>query len=221
MIAFASGTATARYPLVARLGDVLEVDAARVLQQVSAGRGKVAELARGSSEQGLGEQGIACANGAIGREVAVAHHRPDADAPTGERFDAVIGKVGDIDQQIRLPPPQPQMVNEVGPASEEDPVGRLGEERDGAGRVAGTFIAEGIHRRASSSTRCASCACWTTSLIAGTILAYAAQRQRLPLMRSRVSSSSSVTCSALRSALTALGQPASAPLRIPTAQPIS
>src|SRR5260370_5254508 len=171
LIALARGAAAARYPLVAGLGDVLEVDAASPLQQVPASRGEVAEVARDSSEQRLAEQGIAGANGAIGREVAVAHHCPDAEAPIGERFDTVIGKVGDIDQQIRLPHPQPHMVDEVGPSSEEDPVLLLGEERDGAGRVAGTFITEGIHRRASCSTRSASCACWMTSLIAGTILA--------------------------------------------------
>src|SRR5260370_26626601 len=102
----------------------------------------------------------------IGREVGVAHHCADADAPIGERLDTVIGKVGDIDEQIWLPHPQLQMVDEVGPSSEEDPIRRLGEERDGAGRVAGTFITEGIHRRASSFTPCACCGWWATFFIA-------------------------------------------------------
>src|SRR5260370_21918954 len=96
LIALARGAAAARYPLVAGLGDVLEVDAASPLQQVPASRGEVAELARGSSAQRLGEQEIAGANGAIGHEVAVAHHVPHAEAPLGARFDAVICQAGPI-----------------------------------------------------------------------------------------------------------------------------
>src|SRR5713226_548868 len=96
LIALTRGAAAARYPLVAWLGDVLEVDAARALKQVPASRGEVAELARGTREQRLGEQGIARANGMIGREVGVAHHCPDTDAPIGERIDTVKGQVGDI-----------------------------------------------------------------------------------------------------------------------------
>ncbi len=81
VIAFPRGAAAARHPLVAGLGDVLEVDAARALQQVPAGGGQVAQLARSASEQGLGEQGIARANGAISRQIAVAHQRPDDGRP--------------------------------------------------------------------------------------------------------------------------------------------
>ncbi len=173
VIALTCGAAAARYPLVARLRNVLEVDAARALQQVPTGGGEIAQLARGPCEQRLGEQGIARANRAIGREIAVAHQRPDAHAPIGERFDTVIGQVADIDQQIWFPHPQLQMVDQVRPSSQEDPVGRLGEKRDGAGGVTCAFIAEGSHRRASSAclARCASCAGFATSLIAGTMLA--------------------------------------------------
>ena len=174
MIALTRGAAAARHPLVARLRDVLKVDAARALQQVATGRGEVAQLARGAREQRLGEQGIARAHRAISRQIAVAHQRPDTYASIGERFDAVIGQVADVDQQIRLPHPQPQMVDQVRPSSEENPVGCLGEERDGTGGVRRAFVAEGSHRRASFPTCCirsASCACWATSLIAGTMLA--------------------------------------------------
>ncbi len=131
-------------------------------------------MARGAREQRLGEQGITRTNGAISSEITVAHHRPDAHAPIGKRFDAVIGQLGDIDEQIWVPYPQLQMVDEVRPSGEEDPVRHLGEERDGAGCVTCAFVAERIHRGASCSTRwarCASCACWATSLIAGTIVA--------------------------------------------------
>src|SRR5437879_1539228 len=96
------------------------------------------------------------------------------------------------------------MDDEVRPSSEEDTHRNLSQQCDGAGRVAGTFIAGRIHR--------------ATSAIAGMMFAYAAHRQRLPLMRSRISSSLSVTWSALRSGLTTLGQPASASRSIPTAE---
>ena len=49
------------------------------------------------------------------------------------------------------------MVNEVRSSTEEGTVWCLGEKRDSAGGIAGTFVAEGIHG--------------ITSLIAGTMLA--------------------------------------------------
>src|SRR5436305_5596860 len=98
------------------------------------------------------------------------------------------------------------MIDEIGPATQEGTVRVPGEHCDGAGRVTRAFVTERIHR--------------ATSAIAGTMLAYAAHRQRLPLMRSRISSSSRVVWSAFRSAVTALGQPASASRSIPTAEQI-
>ncbi len=91
VVALPRGTAAARHPLVAGLGDVLEVDAAGALQQVHAGGGQVAQLARSTGEHGLGEQGIAAADRTIGGEVAVAYQGADAHAPIGERFNTVIG----------------------------------------------------------------------------------------------------------------------------------
>src|SRR5437763_13834519 len=117
---------------------------------------------------------MACANRTVGSEVAVAYQRSDTDAPIGKRFDAVEGQVADIDQQIGLAHPEPQMVDEIRPSGEEDPTRLLGQERDGALCVARAFVAKRIHGCASLPTCCicwASCACWMASLIAGTILA--------------------------------------------------
>src|SRR4051794_37581294 len=86
VIALPRGAAAARHTLVAGFGDVLEVDTTRPLQQVPTGGSQVAQLARSACEQRLREQGIACANRTVGSEVAVAYHRPDADAPIRERF---------------------------------------------------------------------------------------------------------------------------------------
>src|SRR5258708_25878254 len=90
LIALPRGAAAARYPLVAGLGDVLEVDATCALQQVPAGRGEVAQLARGAREQRLREPRIARANGAVGSALAVAHQAAAAPAPAGARVAAVI-----------------------------------------------------------------------------------------------------------------------------------
>jgi pantothenate kinase len=49
VIALAGRAAAARLTLVAGLGNVLEVDAARALQQVPTGGGQVAQLARSTS----------------------------------------------------------------------------------------------------------------------------------------------------------------------------
>src|SRR5258708_34839164 len=50
VIASARGTATARHALIARLGDILEIDAARALQQAPPGRRPVAQLYRRARE---------------------------------------------------------------------------------------------------------------------------------------------------------------------------
>src|SRR5947209_15612501 len=102
VIALARGTATARYALIARLGDILEVDTARALQQVPASRCKVAQLARCPREQRLREHGIACANRAISSEVAIAHRGTDTHASVRKQLDAVAGKACDGNEQIRL-----------------------------------------------------------------------------------------------------------------------
>ena len=105
VITLACGTAAARYALITRLGDILEVNATRTLQQVPAGRSKVAQLARGPREQRLREHGIACANRAISSQFAVAHRSTDAHTSVRKRLDAVVGKACDVDEQIRLRDP--------------------------------------------------------------------------------------------------------------------
>src|SRR5579864_8308519 len=102
VMALARGTATARHALIARLRDILEVDAARTLQQVSAGRRQVAQLARGAREQRLREHRVARAYRAISSEFAIAHHRPDTYSSVRKQLDAVVGKARDVDEQMRL-----------------------------------------------------------------------------------------------------------------------
>src|SRR5205823_12606649 len=70
VITLASGTAAARYALITRLGDMLEVNATRTLQQVRAGRSRVAQLAGGPREQRRREHGTACADPATASQVA-------------------------------------------------------------------------------------------------------------------------------------------------------
>src|SRR5205823_8597522 len=143
----------------------------------------------------------------------------------------------DINEQLRLRDPKLHEVDEVRPAAEECASGCLGQHRDGSGRITCTFVAERLHsstslfRSPTHSLRSGKTPlpflCFasddrigSTSAMAGTIFALSAHRQRLPLMRSRISSSLSVTCSAFKSALTALGQPASTSRSIPAAEQI-
>ena len=82
--------------------------------------------------------------------------------------------MGDIDQQIGLAHPEPQVIDEVRPSGEEHTARFLAQERDSALCVARAFITKRIHGCASFPTcwvRNGSCACWATCLIAGTILA--------------------------------------------------
>src|SRR5947209_7449909 len=90
VIAFARGTTTAWLTLVARLRDILEVDAARTLQEISAGRGHVAQLARGAREQRLRKYGVVCANCAVSGQVAVTYRCADTDPSVRKQFDLVI-----------------------------------------------------------------------------------------------------------------------------------
>src|SRR5947207_15783286 len=93
VIAFTRGTTTARLTLVARLRNILEVDATRTLQQIATGCGKVAQLARGTREQRLREHRVARANRAIGSQIAVAYSGTDTRAPIRKPLVALIWKV--------------------------------------------------------------------------------------------------------------------------------
>src|SRR5581483_11857018 len=88
VLALACGAAGAGLALVARLRHVLEVRAARALQQVPARRREVAQLPRRAGEHGLRQHRIPRANAQIGGEVAVADAGADVERAAFARVDA-------------------------------------------------------------------------------------------------------------------------------------
>ena len=86
--------AGARLALVARRGRVVEVGAARPLQQVAAGGGHVAQLRRRAGEDRAGEQRIARLDLRVIGEIAVRHQGADAQAAVCGLLDPVERRDG-------------------------------------------------------------------------------------------------------------------------------
>ena len=118
-------------------------------------------------------------------EVGVADGGADAQRPCARLLDRVVGEAGDVDEPLRLGHAELHQVDEVGAAAEVGGAVRRGLDR--GGRVAGPLVRERLHA--------------TVSAIAATMFGYAPQRQRLPLMRSRISGASSVAPSRSASAI--------------------
>ena len=70
--------AAARLALVAWRSRVVEIEAARSLQKIAAGRGHIAQLLRGSGEDRAGKQRIARLDVRVVGEIAIGNQRADA-----------------------------------------------------------------------------------------------------------------------------------------------
>src|SRR5437870_3435388 len=100
-------------------------------------------------------------------------------------------------------------VQKIGAATDELRAGsRHGRSR--CPRVSDPLVRERLHRDTPTAT----------SRMAATILGYAAHRQMLPLMRSRISASDRAICPDATSGVTWLGQPAFASASMPIAEQI-
>jgi hypothetical protein len=149
-------TARARSALVARLGDVLEVRAARALQQVAADGRDVAQLPRGAGQQGGREQRIALPHRAIGGEVAVADGGADPQPAAGEVVDVRVWQPRDVDEALGRLDAELHEVDQVRAPAEVHRAG-LGHGRHCTRRVGRALVCERPHR--------------ATSAIAGTMFA--------------------------------------------------
>ncbi len=143
--------AAARHPLVAGLGQVLEVRAAGALEQVAAGRGRVAQLPGGAREQRLGQRRTAVADGRVGGEVAVADHRPDPQAAVRQLLHFVQREPGDVDEGGGPLDAELHQIDEVGAAAEIACAGMGGVRLGGLLHTAGAYIGEGLHGITSST----------------------------------------------------------------------
>ena len=137
--------AAAGPPLVARLVGVVEIRAARPLQQVAGGGRLVAQLARSAGDQRAGQHAVVAPHARVGRKIGVAHQRADPQPAVGSRLDLVQREVVDVDQVRRRLDLQLHQIEQVGAASDE--LGTLGADRRGGGfgRRAGPFVGERFH----------------------------------------------------------------------------
>jgi hypothetical protein len=137
--------AAARRAFVARRARVVEVQAARSLQQVAAGRGHVAQLRRSAGEDGAGEQRIARLGLRVPGEIGVQDQSADAQATVICLLDPIEREMGDVDQPRRSGYVLLDEVDNVGAAGNES---RLRVGRDlahGIGNVGRARIAEIVH----------------------------------------------------------------------------
>src|SRR5579884_4269908 len=136
--------------------------------------------------------------------VGVRHRRAEPEPAVRRLPDLVLGEPAYVDEELGRLDPESHEIDEIRAAAEELGLRLVGDERDRARGIVRALVAERPHARAASRT-------------AATMFTYAPQRQRLPLMRSRISSSVSSTAP---SGVTALGRPAATSSRRATAEQI-
>ena len=119
VLAAAGVTARTGIALIAGTCDVIEVSAARPLQEIAADRGGVAKLRGRSGQQRLGDRRKASGKTPIVREVGVADQRADPDAAVGKVLDTIeVRKMADVDQPVRAADAALHQVQKVGPSGQ-------------------------------------------------------------------------------------------------------
>lgn len=124
----------------------------------------------------------------MGCEIAVSNCRADADSSIRKHLHSGEGQPTYIDHHARVGHAEFHTVDQIRTASEKGGAGVFSHQGQRAVDILGASVLERHH----------DC---TTCRIAATMLPYAAQRQRFPLMRSRISASSR-SGSASRSSVT-------------------
>ena len=98
IVAVNGGAAAAGLSFVAGRRSVVEVMAARTLEEISACRGHVAQLLRGAGHDRAGENRITLLDERVISEIGVAHERADTQAAAGHAFDLLERQPSDVDQ---------------------------------------------------------------------------------------------------------------------------
>ena len=139
------GAAAAGLAFVARLVGVVEIGAARALEQIAGGSRLVAQLAGRAGEQRARQQAIVAPHAHIGGEIGVAHQRADAQAAVGRRFDLVERQSVDVDQMRRRFDLELHQIEKIGAAGNEF---GAGDARGRGGSLGGrvrALVGEGFH----------------------------------------------------------------------------
>ena len=142
-------TAATRLALIARCDRVVEVQAARALQEIAPGRGHVAQLLRGPGEDRAGEQRIARLDLRVIGEIAIGHQRADPQATVPGLLDLVERQMRDVDQLRGARDILLDEVDQIGAAGDEFRGRVRCDLAHGVGDVARARIAEVVHRPAS------------------------------------------------------------------------
>ena len=170
------GAAAAGLAFVAGRRGVIEIGAARALQEIAAGRRHVAQLLRRACQDRACEQRIALLDQRVIGEIGIRHERADPQSSVGGLFDGLERQPRNVDQPCRPFDVLFHQVDQIGAARDEFRFWIGGDLAHRVGDVGGPRILEIDHD--------CPIACW----IAATMLGYAPQRQMLPLMSSRISS---------------------------------
>ena len=139
-------TARTADPLVAGLGDVLEVQAPGALQQVAAHRGHIPQLPGGAREQGLRQHRVLGADPPITGQVAVTHRRTDRQSAAFGWLDRGQRQPAHVDEQPGRFDAELHEVDEIGPARQEDSAVGGRHRRDGRGWIGCPQIPDRPHR---------------------------------------------------------------------------
>src|SRR5258708_21517809 len=142
-------TAAARLTLVARGGRIVEIEAARSLQEIAPSGGHVSQLLRGPGEDRASQQWIARLDLRMIGKIAVGNQRADPQAAVFRLLDLIEREMSDVDQSRRACDILLHQVDQVGATGDEF-CGRV--RRDlayGVSDVARSRISEIVHRPAS------------------------------------------------------------------------
>jgi hypothetical protein len=137
--------AGARRAPIAGARQVVEIGAARFLQEIAADRRRVAKLRRSAREQRLRNGRIGPREALVVCEVGIADHRADARAAVVEPFDAVeTRQAPDVDEMGRAGEADLHQIDEIGAACEKKRA-RLGASRNCLRDGRGPDVVELIH----------------------------------------------------------------------------
>ena len=88
-------------------------------RRLPAGGGHVAQLRRGSGEDGLGENSVVAPDGGVVRDVGVAGEGAEEEASVGRGLDVGEGEAVDVDEGVGALDVELHHVDEVGAAGED------------------------------------------------------------------------------------------------------
>ena len=143
--AFLRITAAAGFSAIAGAGDIVEILAARALQDIAAGRRGVAQLCGSPRQQRFGDARKGLREARLVGQVAVSHQRADTDAAVVAPFDRIEAiEMGDVDDPIRTDDVAFHEIEQVGAAGEVSRTGHRGS-GDGLGDRGGADIIEWLH----------------------------------------------------------------------------